>query len=332
MSEVATAVRLGSLAVRSSLRGHLYKSDEGRAVAALLAGVAAHSLGSAASIPAMLVGATLATHAHVGGWPLAAGGSGAIVASLMRKLRNAGVTFTFDHRVEDIRDITGPVLLDVTPREAANIITGASVNGTTLQRYKRFKYGPAVVKYDCTMDGPVPWANGANRLSPTLHVGGTGEHLTRVERHVSRGELPPDPYMLIVQPTLFDAHRAPVGKHTLYAYVHVPAAWSGDGIALVEERVEALAPGFRDLVRARRAQLPADLYQYNRNYIDGDISSGRISMRQLLARPRFSMKPWRIPSTSYYLCSASTFPGPGVHGMGGWHAAHQLIRQEYGLV
>ena len=186
---------------------------------------------------------------------------------------------------------------------------------------RRYRYGAAAAKVDFALDGPVPWANAALASVPTLHLGGTKEEIWRSENAVAAGRVSDAPYLLAVQPSVLDPSRAPAGKATFWAYMHVPAGSTADPTEPIIRQVERFAPGFRDLILATHTVPASERERVNPAAIGGDLSGGEFSLRQALRRPVLSPAPWRTPIRGVYLASASTPPGPGVHGMAGWHAA-----------
>jgi phytoene dehydrogenase-like protein len=196
---------------------------------------------------------------------------------------------------------------------------------------RRFRYGNAVAKVDFALSDPVPWQNARLRSAGTVHVGGTRAQLARAENTVARGRHAQHPYVLVSQPTLVDPSRAPKGKHVLWAYTHVPRGSSRDQTENVIRQIERYAPGFRDTILATSSRTAVQVESENPNYVGGDIAAGAVTLRQLLARPVFSADPWHTPLHGVYLCSSSTPPGPGVHGLCGWWAALSALRTEFGI-
>jgi phytoene dehydrogenase-like protein len=220
------------------------------------------------------------------------------------------------------------VLFDLTPRQVA-AIAGDRLHPRARRRFARFRYGPGSFKIDYALDGPVPWkAEGCDRAG-SVHVGGTLAEVAAAERDVARGRHPERPFVLTSQPSRFDPTRAPAGKHTFWAYCHVPNGSTVDMTTAVEDQLERFAPGFRDLVLARHTMGPADLERHNANNVGGDVAAGSHGGLQLVARPRLALDPYRLPidGMDAYLCSASTPPGAGVHGMCGWWAARSALKR-----
>jgi phytoene dehydrogenase-like protein len=215
-------------------------------------------------------------------------------------------------------------MLDLGPRQFARI-AGERLPSRYRRALERYRYGAAAFKLDWALDAPVPWTAPACARSATVHLGGTFEEIAASEAAHERGEVHERPFVLFVQPTLFDPTRAPAGRHTAWAYCHVPNGWSQDVTDRIERQVERFAPGFRDRILARSAINPAQFEQRNANLIGGDINGGRMDLLQVVRRPVLRPSPYRTPLRGVYLCSASTPPGGGVHGMGGFHAAQAAL-------
>ena len=303
---------------------HGFGSDEARA---LFAGLAGHSILSLRAPVTAGYGLMLGVLAHVVGWPMARGGSQQIADALVRVLEGLGGTLECDHRVESLAELppAAAVLLDLTPRQMI-ALAGDSLPSRYARTLGRFRYGPGVFKVDWALDGPIPWANGNVARAATVHLGGTLAEITAAEGEVQRGRLPERPYVLLAQQTLFDATRAPAGIHTAWAYCHVPNGSTVDMTARLEAQVERFAPGFRDRIIGRHTMNTAEMEAHDANYVGGDINGGVADLRQFVARPRLGLHPWKTPLPGIYLCSSSTPPGGGVHGMCGWHAAHEVLR------
>lgn len=294
---------------------------------ALLGGLMAHAPGQGRySASARLVGLTLGAYAHADGWLLPVGGSQAIVDALVRRLQGLGVTFELDRTIDSLDELGSPELtfLDTTPWEFVRL-SGPRLSAKAARPYVSFAPGPGTAKIDLALDGPLPWADPALADAGVVHIGGTLQELTRSEARLGDpATVPSSPYVLLSQPSRFDQTRAPHGRHTVWAYAHVPNGWRGDVVELVMGEVERYAPGARDRVRTVAGWSPADLADSNRNLVGGDISGGGLGLRQLFVRPT-ALSPWRTPVRGVYLCSSSTRPGPGVHGMCGYNAASQAL-------
>ncbi|MGR2753633.1 phytoene desaturase family protein [Agromyces arachidis] len=299
---------------------------------AMLTGVAAHAIRPMPSLATAGAGLVLTAHAHARGWPIPVGGSDAIVGAMVDDLRAHGGEIVTDAAIDDLAALPAAraVLLDVTPR-ALDRIAGDRLPDRYRRALRRFRYGNAAAKVDFALSGPVPWANPALAEAGTVHVGGTRAEIAAGERAVARGRHPDSPYVLVSQPSIVDPTRAPAGHHTLWTYTHVPAGSTLDPTEAVVRQVERFAPGFRDVVLASSARSAVELEADNANYIGGDIAAGAPTLLQLVRRPVVSPDPWRTPLRGVYLASSSTPPGPGVHGLAGWHAALSALRHEFGL-
>ncbi len=317
--------RFGLQAIRSTT-GVVGRFDTDEA-AAMFGGLAGHSMQAFDRPLTAGMATTLGGLAHLVGWPFAEGGSQAVTDALVAILRAHGGELVCEHPVSDLRDLptSTVVLADVVPRQLA-----AMAADRLPERYRRrllrFRHGPGVFKVDYALSEPVPWRDPAVAGAGTVHVGGRFAEVAAAEAAVMRGEHPEAPFVLVAQPTLFDPTRAPPGQHTLWAYCHVPAGSTVDMTARLEAQIERFAPGFRDVVLARHVTTAPGFESYNPSYIGGDITGGNLDVRQFFARPRLALHPWATPSPGLYLCSASTPPGPGVHGMCGFHAARHALR------
>jgi phytoene dehydrogenase-like protein len=294
---------------------------------ALLAGNAAHSMLPLSAATTAGYGTLLMLLGHAVGWPAAVGGSQAIADALASLLRSLGGEIATGRQVRSAADVRGvrAVLFDVAPRHLL-AIAGEELPRRYHRAVKHFRHGPGVFKLDYALEGPVPWTAPECRRAGTVHVGGTLEEIASAEGDVARGRHAARPFVLVAQQSLFDATRAPGGRHTLWAYCHVPNGSRVDAAAAIEAQIERFAPGFRDLILARTARGPAEFEAYDANYIGGDINGGAAGLRQLLARPVARPVPYTTPNPRFFICSASTPPGGGVHGMSGWHAARAALR------
>ncbi|UGB36662.1 NAD(P)/FAD-dependent oxidoreductase [Microbacterium sp. cx-55] len=298
---------------------------------ALMTGVAAHTILRQPSIAGAGGGLALAAYGHARGWPVPIGGSGAIIDAMADDLRAHGGEIVTGHEVRSLAELppARAVLLDVTP-DALIRMAGDAIPTPYRAALERFRYGGGVAKVDFALSDPVPWANASLRRTATVHVGGTRAEVAASENAVSAGRLSEAPYVLVTQPSLFDSGRAPGDAHTLWAYTHVPAGSPADREEAIVRQIERFAPGFRDTILASHSRNAVEISRDNPNYPGGDISAGAPSLLQLLRRPTLSPDPWRTPMKGVYLCSASTSPGPGVHGLGGWWAARSALRHEFG--
>jgi phytoene dehydrogenase-like protein len=299
-----------------------FRSERARA---LLAGHAAHSMLPLETRPSGGVGLFLIATAHVNGWSFPRGGSQRLADALADRLRELGGEIRTSSRVDELprADV---VLADVVPRELLRI-AGDRLPARYAKALRRYRYGPGVFKLDWALDGPIPWAADDCRRAATVHVGGTFEELAASERAPWEGRHAERPYVLLTQPSLFDDSRAPAGKHTAWAYCHVPNGSTEDMTERMEAQIERFAPGFRDLVLARAATTPADFERRNANIVGGDINGGAMDLGQLFFRPVRRLVPYRTPLKGVYLCSSSTPPGGGVHGMCGHSAALVALRE-----
>jgi len=304
----------------------------GEEAPAMLTGVNAHSIRPMPSLSTAAVGLVLATHAHARGWPIPVGGSQSIIDVMADDLRAHGGEIVTDTEITALAELprSRAVILDVSARALARI-AGAALPERYVRSLQRFRYGNAAAKVDFALSDPVPWANEQVRAAGTVHVGGTRTELAASEAEVAAGRHPLSPYVLASQPTLFDPTRAPDGAHTLWAYTHVPAGSTMDPTEAVTAQLERFAPGFRDTILASTSQNAVQMEAYNPNYIGGDIAAGEPSLRQLIARPVLRPDPWRTPGKGIYLCSSSTPPGPGVHGLPGYYAARSALADEFGM-
>jgi phytoene dehydrogenase-like protein len=301
----------------------LFTGERGRAV---LAGMAAHSMVDLRRPITGGYGLLLAALAHQVGWPVVRGGSARLAAALVGRLIAHGGVAETGRPVRDLADVPAAevILLDVSPRQLL-ALGGARLPAGYARRLGNYRYGPGVFKLDWALSGPVPWRDPAVAGAATVHLGGTLDQITSAEGEVAAGRHPERPYVLAVQPGAADPSRAPAGKHVLWAYCHVPNGSTRDMTAAVENQVERFAPGFRDLILARAAHDTAALERHNRNLVGGDIAGGYSGLAQFVRRPVLAARPWRTPLPGVYLCSASTPPGAGVHGMGGYHAARLAL-------
>lgn len=298
----------------------------GERARALLAGMAAHSMVDLRQPITGGYGLLLAGLAHQVGWPLLRGGSGRLAAALVGRLRSLGGVAESGHLVRDLSDVPRArvVLLDLTPRQVLAVCGGRLPAGYA-RRLRRFRYGPGVFKLDWALSGPVPWKDPAVAFAGTVHLGGTLAEIAAGEAAASAGRHPERPYVLAVQPCAADPSRAPAGKHVLWAYCHVPNGSTADMTTAVEDQIERFAPGFRDLILARVTHDTAAMERHNPNLVGGDIGGGAATLPQFIKRPVLSPHPWATPLPGVYLCSASTPPGAGAHGMGGYHAARLAL-------
>lgn len=295
---------------------------------ALLTGVATHAITPPRAVPAAGAGLLLGTLAHVGGWVLPRGGSQAIPDALIAELERLGGKVSTGHRVDTLDEFAGAraILLDTAPAELLRM-AGDRLPARYARGLRRFRYGGAACKVDFALSGPVPWQAAGCELAGTLHLVGTRAEAMTAEQTVAAGQHADRPYVLAIQPGVVDETRAPAGGHTLYTYAHVPNGSTRDISAAVIAQVERFAPGFRDLILAEHVVTGAEMPAHNANYVGGDISAGAMTLRQFAFRPVPRWNPYATPLPGVYLCSSSTPPGPGVHGMSGLNAARHVLRQ-----
>lgn len=319
-----TKLGLRALWPAAPLARLLFREEPARA---LFAGMAAHALLPLDAPLTAAFGLMLGALGHVVGWPLPKGGSQQIAETMAAYLRTLGGEIVVDYPVRSLAELppARAVLLDVTPRQLLQL-AGDRLPAAYRRQLARYRYGMGVFKIDYALAGPVPWRASAARRAGTLHLGGTLAEIAASERAVGQGQHPERPYVLVAQQSLFDPTRAPTGHHTLWAYCHVPHGSTVDMTACIEAQIERFAPGFRELVLARHVTNPQALEQYNANYIGGDINGGVQDWRQFWTRPTPQVNPYATPVKGLYLCSSSTPPGGGVHGMCGYHAAQAVLR------
>ena len=305
----------------------LFKDEPARA---LFSGIAAHSFLPLNAPVSSAFALVLGIAGHAVGWPIPRGGSQRIANALTDYLRELGGGIEANHRVENLNELpkSRAVLLDVSVWEFLQL-AGKQLPPTYRHRLERFRHGPGVFKIDYALSEPIPWKAESCSRAGTIHLGGTMDEIAAAERNVSRGEIPERPFVLVAQQSLFDETRAPRDRHTLWVYCHVPFDCRLDVSERIESQIERFAPGFRDCVLACHKMGPPDLARSNPNLIGGDINGGAANLMQLLARPVLSPKPYCTPLPGVYLCSASTPPGGGVHGMCGYHAAHAALREVF---
>jgi len=299
----------------------------GRRARGLFAGLAAHSMLPLTRPATAAFGLVLGLLGHAAGWPFPRGGSQAIADGLAAYLRSLGGEIETGRPVASLDELDDArlVLLDVTPRQLLALADERLAASGYRRALERYRYGPGVFKLDWALDGPIPWRAEECARAATVHLGGTLEEVSASERLPWRGETADRPFVLLAQQSLFDATRAPEGRHTAWAYCHVPNGSTADMTERIERQVERFAPGFRERILARSVLDPAGLERRNRNYVGGDINGGAADLRQLLTRPVVSRSPYTTPMRGVFLCSSSTPPGGGVHGMCGYHAARSAL-------
>src|SRR5699024_1354500 len=286
-------------------------------------------------LPSLAMAATaglLGTIAHGIGWPIPVGGSQSIVDALVADLRDHGGQILAGHRVRTWRDVptARAVLLD-TPAPAAADILAQRLPAPLERALRRFPHGDGAAKVDFVLSGPVPWRDAEVAEAGTQHLGGTRAEMARAEAEVAAGRLPARPVTLVSDPSVVDPGRIHAGLRPLWAYAHVPAGDTTDPTELITAQIERFAPGFRDVVVAARGIPASRMAEHNPALVGGDISMGRVTMAGMIARPTARWDPYRLGGTGWYLFSQATPPGPGVHGMSGWHAARRVLGKEFGI-
>jgi len=321
------ALRFGRQAIRSGkgLADAWFATDRARA---LVAGLAGHAVIPLEQSPGAAITLMLGIAGHAVGWPFPRGGSQRIADALASYLRSLVGEIVTGWPVSSIDELPSAraVLLDVTPRQVI-ALAGHRLPSRYQHSLSRYRYGPGVFKVDWALAGPIPWRAAACRRAGTVHVGGTLEEIAASEREAFRGEHPERPFVLLAQPSLFDPTRAPPGKQTAWGYCHVPDGSTIDMTERIEAQIERFAPGFRDLILARHTMNAAAMESYNPNYIGGDITGGVADWGQLFTRPVKRLNVYATPARGLYLCSSSTPPGGGVHGMCGYFAARRALRR-----
>ena len=314
------AIRSASAFVKSR-----FKEERTRA---FFAGAVAHSCLSLNRLGTTAFGLVLLTLGHHGGWPIPRGGSQNISNALAAHLQSLGGEIVTGLRVQSLDDLapSACVLFDLTPRQLVKIL-GERLPSAFKNKLSHYKYGPGVFKMDWALDGPVPWRASECTQAATVHLGGSLAEIEASEAAVWEGKCTERPYVLVAQPSLFDSTRVPAGKHTLWAYCHVPNGSTIDMTERIENQIERFAPGFRSRILARSSLSPTQMEQLNANLVGGDINGGAALITQLLTRP--TIRTYSTPLRDVYLCSSSTPPGGGVHGMCGYHAARIALRKSF---
>ena len=319
--------RFGLKAIRSAeaLISSNFKEPKTRA---LFAGMAAHSAISLDRLATASFGLVLGVLGHHAGWPIPRGGAQAISNALAAYLKELGGEILTGMPVRSLSDLPGSrcVLFDITPRQLLQI-AGDKLPASFATKLKKYRYGPAVFKMDWALNGPVPWLAAECREAATVHLGGSFEEILESESAPWQNSVSRHPFLIACQPSLFDTSRAPEGKHTFWAYCHVPHGSNEDVSNLIEDQIERFAPGFRKLVLARHVMTPQQLEAHNPNLVGGDINGGTQTLGQMFTRPTIST--YSLPLDGAYLCSSSTPPGGGVHGMCGYNAARTALRKTF---
>jgi phytoene dehydrogenase-like protein len=306
-----------------------FSSEEARA---MFAGHAAHSILPLENAFTAAVGIMIATTGHLVGWPVAKGGSQSIANAMARYFEALGGEILVGCKVHSIEELplAKAYLFDTGPRSMVDIC-GNKLPAGYQKSLRSFRYGPAAYKLDLALSGPIPWLNEGCRQAGTVHVGGTLEEMIISEKACWEHRMAERPFVLVAQQSIPDPSRAPAGKHTCWAYCHTPPGYEGDLTDVIISQIERYAPGFRDLILHTHVMSPADLNAYNPNYVGGDIIGGVQDIWQMVARPTLRLNPYSTPAGNIFLCSSSTPPGAGVHGMCGFHAATTALRSVFGF-
>ncbi len=322
---LARFAAVGAPSVRHTARR--FSTDSARA---LLAGTAAHSMEPLTAPLTSAFALLLTALGHGAGWPVVEGGSAAITQGLATELGRLGGVVHTGSWVRSLADLppARAILLDTSPRQFV-ALAGERLSSRAARPYRRFRPGSGTCKVDWALDGPVPWSAEACRRTVTVHVGGTFDEVARAEAEVAAGRHAEQPFVLVAQPSVVDPTRAPAGKHTLWAYCHVPNGSGVDMTERMEAQIERFAPGFRDLIVARALRTAAEAEADNPNLLGGDVNGGAQSLRQTVFRPVARWNEYKTPLAGVYLCSASTPPGGGVHGMCGVAAAEVALRERF---
>ncbi len=320
--------RFGLHALMSATK--LAKRFHTRQAKGLWAGMAAHSIQPLSNAITSATGLVMMITAHLERWPLAKGGSAAIANALAAYFRAIGGTIETNLYVRSLSELPSAhaILFDVTPRQLLEI-AGHKFSSLYKWQLERYRYGMGVFKIDWALDEPIPFTASLCRQSGTVHIGNTLEEIAASEQLTAEGKHPEKPFVLLAQQSLFDASRAPEGKHTAWAYCHVPNGSQTDMTESIEKQVERFAPGFRDMILARHVMNTVEMEEYNPNYIGGDINGGMMDLWQLFTRPALRLSPYKTSAKGIYICSSSTPPGGGVHGMCGYHAAKKALKNVF---
>lgn len=304
-----------------------------KAAKGLWAGMAAHSILPLTNAATSAIALVLMITGHLKGWPLPRGGTMSIANALASYFTSLGGVIQTNFEVRSFQQLPSSraVLLDLTPRQLLQL-GGHKWSPLYKAQLDRYRYGMGVFKIDWALDGPIPFTAGGCSTAGTIHIGNTLEEIATAEQQTWDGRHPEKPFVLLAQQSIFDPSRAPLGKHTAWAYCHVPNGSRNDMTAIIEGQVERFAPGFRERILARHVMDTAQLESYNANYIGGDISGGAVDIRQLFTRPALRWSPYRTSEKGIYICSAATPPGGGVHGMCGYHAARRALKDIFGLL
>ncbi|KGO91805.1 phytoene desaturase family protein [Flavobacterium subsaxonicum] len=322
--------RFGLMAMTSAqMFSKRFKSDVAKG---FWAGMAAHSIQPLSNLTTSAIGLVLMSAGHLGGWPIPKGGSQQIANAMASYFTSIGGKIETDFYVRSLDQLPSSktILFDITPKQ---LLTIAGHTFSTIYKWQleRYRYGMGVFKVDWALDGPVPFTAAETRLAGTVHIGGTFNEIATGEDMTSKGKNPDKPFVLLAQPSQFDPTRAPEGKHTAWAYCHVPNGSTANRTEAIEKQVERFAPGFRDLIKGTSTMDTAQIETYNPNYIGGDINGGILDISQLFTRPALRLSPYKTSTKGLYICSSSTPPGGGVHGMCGFYAAKKALKDIFNI-
>lgn len=303
----------------------VFDTDEGKA---LFAGNAAHSIMPLEKPFTSAIGLVLQISAHAVGWPIPEGGSQSITETMATILRGLGGEIQCGWTVKSLDELppSKVVLFDISPRNLSRIC-GEALPARYRKKLEAYRHGPGVFKVDYALSAPIPWRNESCRQAGTVHVGGTIEEIAVSERDAWFGKHSAKPFVLVAQPTVHDPSRAPAGKHVAWAYCHMPSGSTTDMLDTITGQIEHYAPGFRDCILTQHTMNSAEMEAYNANYVGGDVIGGVTDWRQLYTRPVGLLNPYATPNPRVFICSASTPPGGGVHGMCGFHAARAVLKK-----
>jgi phytoene dehydrogenase-like protein len=318
-------MQFGLKALPSAMHtSHIFSTQHAKG---LWAGMAAHSIQPLTNIATSAIGLVLMTAAHKYGWPVAKGGSQSIASAMTDYFISLGGKVETNFHVTSLSQLPSSqaVLFDITPKQLLSI-AGHKFSPLYSSQLKKYRYGAGVFKVDWALDSPAPFIAESARKAGTVHIGNTIEQIEHHEKLIWQNKVSDKPFVLFAQQTVCDPSRAPEGKHTAWAYCHVPNGYDKDMTAIIENQVERFAPGFKDRILARHTFNPSQMEQYNNNYIGGDINGGVIDIRQLFTRPALRWSPYKTSAKGLYICSSSTPPGGGVHGLCGYHAAKRTLK------
>jgi phytoene dehydrogenase-like protein len=323
--------RFGLKALMSASRlAKRFKTEEAKG---LLAGMAAHSIQPLTNMATSAEALVLMAAAHLKGWPIPKGGSNRIADALAAYFMSIGGKIETNLYITSLEQLPSAhaVLFDITPKQLLQI-AGHKFSSLYKWQLERYRYGMGVFKIDWALDAPIPFTASECREAGTIHIGNTFKEIADTEQQAWDGKTVEKPFVLLTQPSIFDPTRAPEGKHTAWAYCHVPNGSTTDMTAAIENQVERFAPGFRERILATHTFNATEMEAYNPNYIGGDINGGVIDIGQLFTRPALRWSPYRTSAKGLYICSSSTPPGGGVHGMCGYHAAKRALKDIFKIV